>query len=144
MARVFARRFPAWAAVGALVLAAAGCTNPQLKGRAITGTAGIVAVVPDDGAHDTRAGLDGVEVQVESSGGAIIGTATSDANGYFSFSAPTEQARGRVDVVAEREGYPRQRGTVTFPGPNHLLLVIFPDRPDASSEGAAEGAGEGG
>lgn len=147
MARVPGWRLSAQAAACAgLMMAMTACTGTKLQGRAITGTAGVIAVVPDDGAHDQRPGLEGTEVRVESAGGGIIGTATSDANGYFRLSAPTNQARGRVDVVAEREGYPRQRGTVTFPGRGHLLLVIFPDRPGASegASGAGAGAGEGG
>ena len=132
-------RIAAWGCAAGMVAGMAACAGAQLKGRAITGPAGVVAVVPDDGAHDGRPGAQGVEVTVRTAGGGIIGTAVSRGDGRFSLKTTSDRARGRVEVIAEREGYPRQRGTVVFPGPRHLLLVILPERGGGDEIGAGEG-----
>jgi hypothetical protein len=136
-------RAVAWVGAAVMIGHMAACTGTQLRGRAITGSAGVVAVVPNDGAHDDRPGVEGVQVTVRAAGagGAVIGTAVSKADGRFSFSTSTQRARGQVEVVAEREGYPRQRGSVVFPGQGHLLLVILPER-GGDEVGAGSGGGQ--
>ncbi len=131
-----------WVAVAAVVFGAGlGACGTTMKGRVVTGSAGVVAVVPDDGARDHREGVGGVTVTIRSRGaGAIIGEAVSREDGRFSIKAPNPQARGRIDVVAEAEGYPRQQGTVVFPGQGSLLLVILPER---DGGGGGPGAGDG-
>jgi hypothetical protein len=131
-------RIAAWSCAAGMVAGTAAC-GTQMKGRAITGSAGIVTVVPDDGAHEDRPGVEGVEVTVRTAGGGIIGTATSKADGRFSLKTSSDRARGQVEVIAEREGYPRQRGTVVFPGAGRLLLVILPERDGDAEIGAGEG-----
>src|SRR5690606_6431741 len=123
------------------------CTAPQVKGRAITGSAGIVTVVPNDATHDGRPGVEGVQITVRAAGagGAMVWTGVPRADGRLSFSTPSRLARGPIEVAPEREGYPRQRGTVVFPGAGHLLLVILPERGGdevgAGSPGAAAADG---
>lgn len=134
-------RMAAWGCAAG-VIATVGACGTTLKGRAITGSAGIVTVVPDDGARDERPGIEGVEVTIRTAGGGIIGTTTSEPDGRFTLKTTNDLARGRVEVIAEREGYPRQRGTVTFPGSRHLLLVILPERGGGDEVGEGSGAEE--
>ncbi|MFG0285016.1 MAG: hypothetical protein ACF8R7_11385 [Phycisphaerales bacterium JB039] len=117
-------------ACAAAMTLACGCASKTM-GRVITGSAGVVTVVPNDGAYDDRAGVEGVKITVREKStvgsNAIVAEATSGEGGWFSFETPRAVSRDTVEVTAQL-GTARQRGTVVFPGAESLLLVILPER----------------
>jgi hypothetical protein len=117
-----------------LLLAAAlgGCTSARIQGKVVVGDVSFMAIVESDDSRLEAEGIEGVTLYM--TGGdeqEVSATGYSGPTGEFDVGLPWRPgALGPVDVLAEKDGYLRAKGTAAGIA-GKRLLVILKRRPGA-------------
>lgn len=124
-------------ALACFVSTLAGCTGSSIRGRVVSGGAGVVQVVESGSARVDDPGLASVEVEVRQTNRPsteVIGKATTDEDGWFDISVENRRLlRDRMAVAIRAQGYVPLTEEFYWPGREKVLLVVL--KPDGGPIG---------